>query len=118
MRCREIMLSALLVTTGCTTVHRTPMKANEVAGAQGEVVAVVDVTSTGLGLGFNKVMLVPGGTLDTAVNKTLMAEAKAAGGSRVQVVSLVASSHAGMNVFQFPWVVTLPTVVVTAYVLK
>lgn len=121
-RARGLLCAGLLLFLAClgacTTVHRTAMASHDVAGAQGEVLAVVDVTSTGVGLMFNKVTLVEGGNVDQVVNRTLVAEAKAAGGSRVQVVTLVATSQGGLNLYQFPWLVTFPTVVATAYVLK
>lgn len=70
----------------CTSVETATVSASEVATTGGEAVAVVQGTALGLTAIFHIVEIIQS-DLDTAVNKLVIAEAKAMGASRVQLLS-------------------------------
>ena len=81
------VLFALLVTSGvlgCTSVETATVSSSELATSGGEAVAVVQGTAVGITLLFHIVDIVQA-DLDTAVNKLVIAEAKAMGASRVDL---------------------------------
>jgi hypothetical protein len=80
-------LFAVLVASsmvGCTSVETATVSSSEVATSGGEAVAVVQGTAVGITLLFHIVDIVQA-DLDTAVNKLVIAEAKAMGASRVDI---------------------------------
>lgn len=68
----------------CTSVETATVSATELATQGGEAVAVVQGTAVGITAIFHIVEIVQS-DLDTAVNKLLIAEAKAMGASRVDL---------------------------------
>lgn len=72
---------------GCTSVETAVVSGSEIA-ANGEAIAVIQANALGLTAIFHMVDLVQS-DLDTAVNKLLVAEAKAMGANRVDL------KHAG-----------------------
>lgn len=70
----------------CTSVETATVSANEMATNGGEAVAVVQGTSIGISALVYIVDIVQS-DLDTAVNKLLIAEAKAMGANRVDLKS-------------------------------
>ncbi len=68
----------------CTSVETATVSSGEIIGEGGEAVAVVQGTSIGITAIFHIVEIVQS-DLDTAVNKLLVAEAKAMGASRVDL---------------------------------
>ncbi|MFH1809651.1 MAG: hypothetical protein ABIJ09_12970 [Pseudomonadota bacterium] len=79
----------------CNTVHSANVEAGDVV-ANGTPVAVVNANSVGLTLILHIIPIIDGGNLDTVVNKTLVAEAKAAGGNRVQIVDAMSMPRSGI----------------------
>lgn len=69
---------------GCTSVETATVSSTEVVTSGGEAVAVVQGTAVGITLLFHIVDIVQA-DLDTAVNKLVIAEAKAMGASRVDL---------------------------------
>ncbi len=68
----------------CTSVETAVVSGNEVVANGGQAVAVIQGTSIGLTAIFHIVEIVKS-DLDTAVNKLLVAEAKAMGANRVDL---------------------------------
>lgn len=90
----------------CNTVRHAPVESGDIV-ANGTAVAVVNAQSAGVTLIFHIVPIIDGGDLDSVVNKTLVAEAKAVGGNRVQLVSAMAQPRGGIfalagNIVGFP----------------
>lgn len=79
---------------GCTSVESATVSGNEIA-ANGEAVAVVQATAVGLSAIFHIVDIVQA-DLDTVVNKLLVAEAKAMGASRVDLLSASTTPRSGI----------------------
>ena len=85
---KKAILSAVAASTlvACTSVESAVVSGAEVSAASGESVAVVQASALGLTAIFQIVDLVQS-DLDTVVNKLLVAEAKAMGGNKVQLIS-------------------------------
>jgi hypothetical protein len=85
---KKAILSAFVASSlvACTSVETAVVSGNEVASRAGEPIAVVQATALGITAIFHIVDLVQS-DLDTVVNKLLVAEAKAMGGTRVELLS-------------------------------
>ncbi|MBX5482673.1 MAG: hypothetical protein IRZ16_12665 [Myxococcaceae bacterium] len=81
--------------TACTSVETATVSASEVATNGGEAVAVIQGTAIGLTAIFHIVEIVQS-DLDTAVNKLVIAEAKAMGASRVDLKSAMTTPRHGI----------------------
>jgi hypothetical protein len=83
---KKAFLAVIAATSlvACTSVETATVSASEVASNGGEAVAVIQGTSIGITAIFHIVEIVQS-DLDTAVNKLLIAEAKAMGASRVDL---------------------------------
>lgn len=81
----------------CTSVESAKVDAATIA-SNGEAVAVVQATTLGIYLIFNFVALVES-NLDVVINKTLITEAKALGGNKVQL--LIASEYPDGGLFKW-----------------
>lgn len=85
---KKLVLSALAVMglglVACTSVEKATVSGAEVAATGGEAVAVVQGTSLGISAIFHIVDIVSS-DLDTVVNKVLVTEAKAMGGSKLDL---------------------------------
>jgi hypothetical protein len=68
----------------CTSVDTATISSSEIATGGGDAIAVVQGSAVGLTLLFHIIPLVQA-DLDTAVNKLIVAEAKAMGASRVSL---------------------------------
>jgi hypothetical protein len=79
----------------CTSVETATVSANEIAAQGGEAVAVIQGTALGITAIFHIVEIVQS-DLDTAVNKLLVAEAKAMGANRVALTSAFTSPRHGI----------------------
>ncbi len=90
-------VAALSITAACTSVESAKVDAATIS-SNGEAVAVVQATTLGIYLIFNFVALVES-NLDVAVNKTLVTEAKALGGNKVQLLSVFEYPKGGL----FKW---------------
>jgi hypothetical protein len=84
---KKAILSAIVASSlvGCTSVETAVVSGNEIAAQGGEPIAVVQASALGLTAIFHIVDLVQS-DLDTVVNKLLVAEAKAMGGNKVQLL--------------------------------
>ena len=81
-----IVASVALMTTACQSVESTKVDPATIATAQnGEAVAVVQCVALGLTAIFHFVTITEA-SLDTVINKMLVAEAKALGGNKVQLL--------------------------------
>lgn len=78
----------------CTSVETATVSGNEIA-ANGDAVAVVQATSIGITAIFHLVDLVQS-DLDTTVNKLLVAEAKAMGASKVDLLTAQTTPRHGI----------------------
>jgi hypothetical protein len=91
-------VAALSITAlACTSVESAKVDAATIA-SNGEAVAVVQATTLGIYILFNFVALVES-NLDVAVNKTLVTEAKALGGNKVQLLTTFEYPKGGL----FKW---------------
>jgi hypothetical protein len=89
-----LMASFLLATTACQSVETTKVDSTTIA-SQGEAVAVVQCTALGLTAIFHFVTITEA-SLDTVINKMLVAEAKALGGNKVQLLSAHETPKGGL----------------------
>ncbi len=94
---KKAIVSAFLATSlvACTSVETAVVSGNEIAAEGGEPIAVVQATALGLTAIFHIVDLVQS-DLDTVVNKLLVAEAKAMGGNRVQLLTAGTTPRHGL----------------------
>lgn len=100
---------------GCSSVEFATVSREEVA-ANGEAVAVVQATSVGFTAFFHLVEFVQA-DLDTTVNKLLVSEAKAMGGSRVELLKAETTPRHG--IFALPALLLwFPTAQATGVVLR
>ena len=107
---KKLLLAALAATTvACTSVESATVPSNEIA-ADGTPLAVVQGTSVGFSILFNLVNFVQS-DLDTVVNKLLVSEAKAMGGTKVQLLDAQTTPRhgifavfgvTGLNIINFP----------------
>lgn len=83
---KKAILSAVAASAlvGCTSVESAVVSGTEIA-ANGEAVAVVQANALGLTAIFHIIDIVQS-DLDTVVNKLLIAEAKAMGASKVELL--------------------------------
>ena len=85
-----------LAAMACTSVESAKVNSADIASSS-DAVAVIQATELGLNLLWGFVPIADP-TLDSVVNKTLVAEAKAMGGNKVEIVSMFR-----MNPDQFPF---------------
>ena len=85
---KKAILSAIVASSlvACTSVETAVVSGNEIAATGGEPIAVIQGNALGLTAIFHVVDLVQS-DLDTVVNRLLVAEAKAMGGNKVQLLS-------------------------------
>lgn len=79
----------------CNTAKSAKVEAGDVV-ANGTPVAVVNASSVGVTLILHLIPIIDGGDLDSVVNKTLVTEAKAVGGNRVQIVDVMSTPRDGI----------------------
>jgi hypothetical protein len=70
--------------TGCTSVESAQVAGNEITANGGEAIAVIQANSIGITAIFHIIDLVTS-DMDQVVNKLLVAEAKAMGGSKIDL---------------------------------
>jgi hypothetical protein len=94
---KKAIVSAFLASSlvACTSVETAVVSGNEVSAAGGEPIAVIQGTSLGLTAIFHVIDLVQS-DLDTVVNKLLVAEAKAMGGNKIQLLSAGTTPRHGL----------------------
>ena len=84
---KKAILSAIVASSlmACTSVETAVVSGNEISAEGGEPIAVIQGTALGLTAIFHVIDLVQS-DLDTVVNKLLVAEAKAMGGNKIQLL--------------------------------
>jgi len=92
----SVAAALTLALMACTSVESAKLNSADIASSS-DAVAVVQGTELGLNLLWGFVPLADP-TLDSVVNKTLVAEAKAMGGNKVEIVSMIR-----LNPDQFPF---------------
>ena len=89
-----IVASVALMTTACQSVESTKVDPATIA-SNGEAVAVVQCVAFGLTAIFHFVTITEA-SLDTVINKMLVAEAKALGGNKVQLLAAMETPKGGL----------------------
>ena len=79
----------------CNTARSAKVEAGDIV-ANGTPVAVVNASSVGVTAILHMISIIDGGDLDTVINKTLVSEAKAVGGNRVQIVDAFSMPRDGI----------------------
>ena len=104
---KKLLIAALATSmVACTSVESTTVPGNEIS-ANGEAVAVVQGTAIGFSALFNLVNFVQA-DLDTVVNKLLISEAKAMGGTKVEVLDVATTPRHGIfAVFGLPFIINI-----------
>ncbi|HEY1098423.1 MAG TPA: hypothetical protein VGF99_05830 [Myxococcota bacterium] len=96
---KKIALAAVaalaLAGTACQSVESTKVDATTISTSNGEAVAVVQCTALGLTAIFHLVTITEA-SLDTVINKMLVAETKALGGNKVQLLSAGETPKGGL----------------------
>ena len=94
---KKAIFSAVVASSlmACTSVETAVVSGNEVVATGGEPIAVIQGAALGLTAIFHVVDLVQS-DLDTVVNKLLVAEAKAMGGNKVQLLSAGTTPRHGL----------------------
>ena len=94
---KKSILSAIVASSlvACTSVETAVVSGNEISAQGGEPIAVVQGTALGLTAIFHVVDLVQS-DLDTVVNKLLVAEAKAMGGNKIQLLGASTTPRHGI----------------------
>jgi hypothetical protein len=88
-------VAALALSSACTSVESTKVDATTIATDGTEAVAVVQCAAIGLTAIFHLVTITEA-SLDTVINKMLVAEAKALGGNKVQLLTVAESPKGGL----------------------
>jgi hypothetical protein len=91
---------------GCTSVESATVSSSEIVASGGEAVAVIQASAIGLSAIFHIVDIVTA-DLDVAVNKLLVAEAKAMGATKVDLKGAATTPKHGIfalfgNIIGFP----------------
>ena len=86
--------SLALMTSACQSVESTKVDSATIA-SNGDAVAVVQCTALGFSALFHFITITEA-SLDTVINKMLVAEAKALGGNKVQLLSAMETPKGGL----------------------
>ena len=89
-----VVASAAVLTASCASVESTRVDSATIA-SNGEAVAVVQCSAVGLTALFHFVTISEA-SLDTIINKSLVAEAKALGANKIQLVSAGETPKGGL----------------------
>jgi hypothetical protein len=83
---KKFLLAAVLAAGACTSVESATVSSEDIVANGGQAVAVIQASAIGLTAIFHIVDIVVA-DLDVAVNKVLVAEAKAMGATKVDLKS-------------------------------
>jgi hypothetical protein len=108
--------SLALMTSACQSVESTKVDSATIA-SNGDAVAVVQCTAIGLTALFHFVTITEA-SLDTVINKMLVAETKALGGNKVQLLSAVEMPKGGLIFRLLGGIVNLPPAMATGIAVK
>ena len=105
---KKMLLAAVTAAAfvGCTSVESATVSSSEIVASGGEAVAVIQASAMGISAIFHIVDIVTA-DLDVAVNKLLVAEAKAMGATKVDLKSAATTPKHGIfqlfgNIIGFP----------------
>lgn len=116
---KKLLLAACTVAAfglaACTSIEATTVSGSEIAATGGEAVAVVQAEALGLTAIFHIVDIVSC-NLDQVVNKLLVSEAKAMGGSKLDLKMAMTTPRHGLfalggGIIGVPWAVATGIVV-------
>jgi hypothetical protein len=117
-------VAALALSSACTSVESTKVDATTIATDNTEAVAVVQCAAIGLTAIFHLVTITEA-SLDTVINKMLVAEAKALGGNKVQLINAIEAPKGGLlfrlatsAMGPIPFILSLPPAFATGIAVK
>lgn len=111
-----IVASVALMTTACQSVESTKVDPATIA-SNGEAVAVVQCVALGLTAIFHFVTITEA-SLDTVINKMLVAEAKALGGNKVQLLTAFETPKGGLLFKLAGGIINIPPAEATGIAVK
>jgi hypothetical protein len=110
------LVASLALSTACQSVESTKVDPATIA-SEGEAVAVVQTTAMGLTAIFHFITITEA-SLDTVVNKMLVAEAKALGGNKVQLLLAVEQPKQGLIFKLAGGIIGFPVAMASGVVVK
>ena len=111
-----VVASVALMTSACQSVESTKVDPATIA-SNGEAVAVVQCVALGLTAIFHFVTITEA-SLDTVVNKMLVAEAKALGGNKVQIINAMEMPKGGLIFRLMGGILMLPPAMASGIAVK
>ncbi len=100
------VVASVLMSSACASVHSAKVDAATIA-SNGEAVAVVQCVTLGLTLIFH-IVTITESSLDVVVNKMLVAESKALGGNKVQLLAAMEMPKNGLLFMLAGGILSLP----------
>jgi hypothetical protein len=111
-------VAALALSSACTSVESTKVDAATISTDNNtEAVAVVQCAAIGLTAIFHLVTITEA-SLDTVINKMLVAEAKALGGNKVQLLTVGETPKGGLLFALAGGIISLPPAIATGIAVK
>lgn len=110
------VIAAFALTTACQSVESAKVDPATIA-SNGDAVAVVQCTALGLTAIFHFITITEA-SLDTVVNKMMVAEAKALGGNKVQLLGAGEMPKHGLIFMLMGGIVNLPPAVAMGIAVK
>ena len=110
------LIATLALTVGCQSVESAKVDPATIA-SNGEAVAVVQCTALGLTLIFHFITITEA-SLDTVVNKMMIAEAKALGGNKVQLVGFQEMPKQGLLFRLAGGILSIPPAIASGIAVK
>jgi len=111
-----IVASLALAGSACQSVESTKVDPATIA-SNGDAVAVIQCTALGLTAIFHFITITEA-SLDTVINKMLIAEAKALGGNKVQLINAVEMPKGGLIFHLAGGILSLPPAMATGIAVK
>lgn len=117
MKKAALVGAVLLTLAGCKSVESTVVSSSEIVGNGGDAIAVIQVSVIGITALFHLIDLGEPATLDTAINKTLVASAKEMGASKVDLKSVATVPRQGVFMI-FGQLISFPETTVVGVAVK
>ena len=111
-----LIASLAIAATGCQSVESAKVDPATIA-SNGEAVAIVQCTALGLTAIFHFITITEA-SLDTVVNKMMVAEAKALGGNKVQPLMAMEMPKHGLIFALMGGIIMLPPAMATGIAVK
>ncbi len=112
-----LVASLALTTMACQSVESAKVDPATIATSNGEAVAVVQCTALGLTAIFHFITITEA-SLDTVVNKMMVAEAKALGGNKVQILTAMEMPKHGLIFALAGGIISLPPAMASGIAVK